>query len=100
MILRKTKESHEGEAIHRRADDRGHPAGGCGTHGDRGRAGAGVSKYTIYGWKAKYGGMSVSDAQKLRQLEDENRRLKKIVADLSLDKEALKSVISKNGWGS
>jgi len=60
----------------------------------------GVSKHTIYGWKAKYGGMSVNDAQRLRQLEDENRRLKQIVADLSLDKEALKSVISKNGWGS
>ena len=60
----------------------------------------GVSKHTIYGWKAKYGGMNVNEAQRLRQLEDENRRLKKIVADLSLDKEALKSVISKNGWGS
>jgi putative transposase len=60
----------------------------------------GVSKHTIYGWKAKFGGMTISDAQRLRQLEDENRRLKKIVADLSLDKEALKSVISKNGWGS
>ena len=60
----------------------------------------GVSKYTIYGWKAKYGGMSVSDAQKLRQLEDENRRLKKIVADLSLDKEAMKAIIAKNGWSS
>ena len=60
----------------------------------------GVSKHTIYGWKAKFGGMGVNDAQRLRQLEDENRRLKQIVADLSLDKEALKSVISKNGWGS
>jgi putative transposase len=44
--------------------------------------------------------MSVSDAQRLKQLEDENRRLKQIVADLSLDKEALKGVISKNGWSS
>ena len=60
----------------------------------------GVSKNTIYGWKAKFGGMNVSDAQRLRQLEDENRRLKQMVADLSLDKEALKSVITKNGWGS
>ena len=60
----------------------------------------GVSKATIYGWRARFGGMSVSDAQRLRQLEDENRRLKQIVADLSLDKEALKSVITKNGWGS
>jgi len=60
----------------------------------------GVSKHTIYAWKAKYGGMSVSEAQRLRQLEDENQRLKKLVADLSLDKEMLKAVISKNGWGS
>jgi putative transposase len=60
----------------------------------------GVSKHAIYGWKAKYGGMSVTEAHRLRQLEDENRRLKQIVADLSLDKEALKSVIAKNGWGS
>lgn len=60
----------------------------------------GVSKHTLYAWKAKYGRMSVSDAHRLKQLEDENRRLKQIVADLSLDKEALKTVISKNGWGS
>lgn len=60
----------------------------------------GVSKHTIYAWKAKYGGMSVSEAQRLRQLEDENQRLKKLVADLSLDKEMLKAVIEKNGWSS
>ncbi len=60
----------------------------------------GVSKHTVYAWKAKYGGMNVSEAQRLRQLEDENGRLKKLVADLSLDKEMLKAVIAKNGWGS
>ena len=60
----------------------------------------GVSKHAIYAWKAKYGGMNVTDAHRLKQLEDENRRLKQMVADLSLDKEALKSVIAKNGWGS
>lgn len=60
----------------------------------------GVSKHTIYAWKAKYGGMNVSEAQRLRQLEDENHRLKKLVADLSLDKEMLKAVIVKNGWSS
>lgn len=60
----------------------------------------GVSKHTIYAWKAKYGGLDVSQAQQLRQLTDENHRLKKLVADLSLDKEMLKAVISKNGWGS
>jgi len=60
----------------------------------------GVSKHTLAAWKAKYGGMSVSEAQRLRQLEDENGRLKKLVAELSLDKEMLKAVITKNGWGS
>jgi len=48
-------------------------------------------------WKSKYGGMEVSEAKRLKSLEDENRRLKEIVADLSLDKEALKSVIRKTG---
>ena len=60
----------------------------------------GVSKHTIYAWKAKYGGLDVSQAQELRQIKDENHRLKKLVADLSLDKEALQSVIRKNGWSS
>jgi putative transposase len=60
----------------------------------------GVSKHTLYAWKAKYGGMRVSEAQRLRQLEDENQRLKRLVADLSLDKEMLKAVIVKNGWSS
>ena len=55
----------------------------------------GVSEATIYTWKSKYGGMDVSDAQKLKSLEDENRRLKHLVADLSLDKEVLKAVIQK-----
>ncbi len=56
----------------------------------------GISDVTYYNWKGKYGGMTVSDAKKLKQLEDENRRLKQIVADLSLDNQALKAVISKN----
>jgi putative transposase len=60
----------------------------------------GVSKHTIYAWKAKYGGMDVNEAQRLRQLEDENSRLKKLVADLSLDREMLKAVIAKNGLSS
>ena len=60
----------------------------------------GVSKHTIYAWKAKYGGMDVSEAQEVKQLREENGRLKKLVADLSLDKDALQSVIRKNGWSS
>lgn len=58
----------------------------------------GVSEATIYTWKSKYGGMEASEARRLKELEDENRRLKHMVADLSLDKEALKGVIRKNGW--
>jgi putative transposase len=60
----------------------------------------GVSAATLYAWKSKYGGMQVSDAKRLRQLEEENRRLKHLVADLTLDKEAMKAVIAKNGWSS
>jgi putative transposase len=60
----------------------------------------GVSKHTLYAWKAKYGGMNVSEAQEAKQLRDENTRLRKLVADLSLDKEMLKAVIAKNGWRS
>jgi putative transposase len=60
----------------------------------------GVSKHTIYAWKAKYGGMDVSEAQEVKQLREENGRLKKLVADLSLDKDMLQSVIRKNGLGS
>ncbi len=55
----------------------------------------GVSEHTIYRWKAKYGGMTVSEAQRLKQLEDENRRLKHLVADLTLDNQALKAVLGK-----
>ena len=58
----------------------------------------GVSEATIYTWKSKYGGMEVNEAQRLRSLEDENRRLKHLVADLSLDKEVLKAIVRKNGW--
>ncbi len=60
----------------------------------------GVSKHTVYAWKAKFGGLEVSEAVRLKQLEEENRRLKKLVADLSLDKDMLQAVIRKNGWGS
>lgn len=56
----------------------------------------GISDATLYNWKAKYSGMEVSDVRKMRALEDENRRLKQIVADLTLDNQALKAVCSKN----
>jgi putative transposase len=60
----------------------------------------GVSKHTIYAWKQKYGGLDVAEAQELKQLRDENTRLKRLVADLSLDKDALQYVIRKNGYSS
>lgn len=56
----------------------------------------GISETTLYNWRAKYGGLEVSDLVKLRQLEDENRRLKKIVADQALNIEALKIVAEGN----
>jgi putative transposase len=55
----------------------------------------GVSEQTYYRWKAKYGGMEVNDAKKLRALEDENRRLKTMVADQALDIQMLKAVVAK-----
>lgn len=55
----------------------------------------GLSRQTIYRWKAKYGGMDVSEARRLRQLEEENRRLKQMVAELSLDIQSLKAVLQK-----
>ena len=55
----------------------------------------GISDATYYKWKAKYGGLEVSEARRLRQLEDENRRLKHLVADLTLDNQALKTVLAK-----
>ena len=56
----------------------------------------GISDATFYRGKAQYGGLEVSQLHRLRQLEDENRRLKQIVADLTLDNRALKDVATKN----
>ena len=56
----------------------------------------GISRQTFYRWRAKYGGLEVSEARRLRQLEDENRRLKQLVADLTLDNAILKDVASGN----
>ena len=55
----------------------------------------GVSDATFYKWKAKYGGMEVSDARKLKRLEDENRKLKKLLAEAMLDNAMLKELNSK-----
>ena len=55
----------------------------------------GISNATYYKWKSKYGGMEMSDIRRLKELEDENRRLKQMYADLSLENTALKDVIAK-----
>lgn len=55
----------------------------------------GVSQATFYYWKKKYGGLMPSEVRRLRQLEEENRRLKQLVADLNLDKHMLQEVLSK-----
>jgi putative transposase len=59
----------------------------------------GISEATFYNWKSKYGGAVMTETQRLRKMEDENRRLKQLVADLSLDLDSLKTIIRRNGWG-
>tara|TARA_B100000700_G_C14625129_1_gene660085 strand:+ start:247 stop:699 length:453 start_codon:yes stop_codon:yes gene_type:complete len=56
----------------------------------------GVAEGTYYTWKSKYGGMEVADLKRLKELEDENRRLKQIYADLSLDHKVLKDIVEKS----
>ena len=56
----------------------------------------GISSATLYAWKAKYGGMDVSQARKLKVLEEENGRLKRLLADAMLDNAVLKEVAAKN----
>lgn len=55
----------------------------------------GISDATFYNWKKKYGGLGISELRRLKQLEEENRQLKKLVADLSLDKQMLQDVLAK-----
>lgn len=56
----------------------------------------GISEATFYNWKKKYGGLGVNELRELKQLKEENARLKQIVADLSLDKQMLQDVLKKN----
>ena len=56
----------------------------------------GVTDQTMYNWRRKYGGMEVSQAKQLKRLEDENRRLKMLLADATLDNQALKAALGKN----
>lgn len=57
----------------------------------------GISDATFYNWRSRYGGMDVSEARRLRQLEEENQRLKRLVADQALDIQVLKDVLGKKG---
>ena len=90
-----TRRTDEAEQIQRRADsdDRQEGEAGrkvadlCRTHG--------ITEQTYYRWKSKYGGLELSEMQRLKQLEDENRRLKQIVAEQTLDIQALKAVVAK-----
>lgn len=59
----------------------------------------GISEATFYNWKSRYGGMEASDVKRMKDLEEENARLKKMYAELSLDHSVLKDVITKKGWG-
>lgn len=56
----------------------------------------GISEATFHNWKKKYGGLGMAELRKLKQLEEENQRLKQLVADLSLDKQMLQDVVKKN----
>lgn len=58
-----------------------------------------ISKATLYRWKSKYGGMESSDVKRLKDLEEENARLKRMYTELCLDHTILKDVITKEGWG-
>lgn len=60
---------------------------------------AGISRATFYKWKSQYSGLEVSELQRMRELEQENARLKKMYAELSLDHSILKDVVTKKGWG-
>lgn len=93
--MREGRALHEAEAIHEGADHwvlKEAEAGAnaldlCRQHGN--------SEQIFYRWKAKYAGLDVREVQRLRHLQDENRRLKQIVADLTLDNRALKGLLGK-----
>jgi putative transposase len=58
----------------------------------------GISPATFYNWKSKYGGMEVSDVKRMKELEEENAKLKRMYANLALDNEILKDLFAKKGW--
>jgi len=58
----------------------------------------GISEATFYNWKSKYGGMEASDVKRLKELEEENARLKKMYADQAMDNQILRELFTKKGW--
>lgn len=86
---------HEEIKVYRRADRLRIETGRSGLHRSRGFSEDGYFEATFYNWKKKYGGLGVSELRHLKQLEDENARLKRLVADLSLDKQMLQEVVQK-----
>ena len=85
----------EASTVHGRSDHRGAEGDEAGAKtGDLARK-HGVSEATLYNWKAKYGGMDVCEAKRLKQLEDENAKLKKLLAEQMLDAAALRELLSK-----
>lgn len=58
----------------------------------------GISNATYYNWKSKYGGMEASDIKRIKELEEENAKLKKLFADVSLENHAMKELFAKKGW--
>ena len=58
----------------------------------------GISSATYYNWKSKYGGMEASDVKRLKELEEENAKLKKMFADVRLENNAIKELVAKKGW--
>ena len=58
----------------------------------------GISEATFYNWKSKYGGMEASDVKRMKELEEENARLKRMYANLAMDNEILRDLFSKKGW--
>ena len=86
---------HEAEAVFSRADRFGVQVGGTGTAGCGLVRQAGISEQTFYRWKKRYAGLESTQVRELKQLSEENGRLKKLVAELSLDKAVLQDVLSK-----
>jgi putative transposase len=88
-------DGHEAEPVHGRADHRDFAGERGGREDSRPVPQTRVSSATFYKWKAKYGGLEVSDAKRLKALEDENAKLKKLLAEAELDKAMLKEIAAK-----